>query len=228
VNAQISGFKEWRDGSGFPILVIHQSHPDNDPAEQDKNLEAVQFIEKALSDCVGEAYGKKLCTTQKGSGQNGLFVIDLSAILTMFKAIKENSSKRSAAKGWIRNWVKDRIKPEWLIAVKKPSKRYKEYTCRCGMVFKSKSSSRKSKSKWLRHQKRCAYLKDLEKTLFARGKRLMEKENEERKESSHKRKTRKTKGSQDRRSVHRNKTVDSRTKDRRSKRHHHKTREGKE
>jgi hypothetical protein len=218
VQAHIDGMQEWKDGTGFPVLIIHANHPDN--PEKDQELEALELIEKAVSDIVGKAYGGKIASTQNGSGQKGLFVVDLSAILTMLKAVKENETKTSAATAWVTNWLKKKIRPEWLPAIKKEKEKIREYHCRCGMIFKNKSK-KKAKRRWIAHQKRCQVLKELKLGMFQRGNALLERlgkdDGRKKKVHVHKSKTGKAERHRSEKSAG-HKTVVRRTKTRRTKR----------
>lgn len=204
--AKVSESKVWKDGSIFPILVIHA----ND-ADSKQDLEALEKIEEALSDVVGKTYGGKLVSTQKGSGQHGLFVVDLSGILTMLKAVKESSEKSSLARTWISNWLKKKVRPEWMTAHKKDYSLGEKYTCRCGMEY----SGKKAKKRYRTHKKKCSILRGLD-PLFKRCKEFEERERNARKKekSAHKSTSRKTKGSGSTKAAE-DRRVDRRTKTRR-------------
>lgn len=215
VQAQIVTSKDFKDGSTFPILLISARSQDSK-----EERDALKQIEDAMFDIVGKTYGGKIVSTQKGSGVHGILTIDMSAVLTMLQAVQVSSEKTSTANAWIRNWLKKKIKPEWLPTATPEKDPLREFTCRCGLVIKSRSK-RKAKLKLLRHQKRCAVLKELQ-PFFARARQSLERVDNGTKEekSVNKKKAGKTKRHKSDR-VAKAEKVDSRTKTRRSSRNHH-------
>lgn len=186
MQASVQEAKNWKDGSTYPILTVFAHTP-----EQKDELVALEIIEESVSDIVGKAYGEKLVSTQKGSGQHGLFCVDLSGIITMLKAVKESEEKTAIANAWVANWLKKKVRPEWLPKV--VANHRKEYTCRCGMLFKGK----KAKKRFRSHQKKCVTLQILSKGLFKRCKQALERieqDGRESKKSTNKKKSRETKG----------------------------------
>jgi hypothetical protein len=218
VQAQIVGLQEWKDGTGYPILVIQANHPDNQ--NQKEELEALQLIEKSVSEIVGHAYGGKIASTQESSGQKGLFTVDLSAILTMLKATQQHKGKTTAANAWAKNWLKDKVRPEWLESVSRKKDALFSYTCRCKLKFKHKSK-KKAESRWLKHQKKCTVLKELAPFFTRCGNTLERLRNGGKKEKSvDKTKARKAKGLRPAKTAERRKGVVSGTKAGRTKRNH--------
>jgi len=190
MQATVTEAKNWKDGTSYPILLVFATGE-----EHKEELEALQMIEESVNAIIGKAYGGKIASTQKGSGQRGIFCVDMSAVLTMLKAVEQSAEKKKAAGAWIHNWLKDKIKPAWLPSKKAEEEFYKIYTCRCGREFpvKSERSKKKIKRKYLAHQKRCTVLKELEQSVFKRGKAYLEREEKEdgsqRKRSKHTPKT---------------------------------------
>jgi hypothetical protein len=189
MQAQIVEGKNWKDGSATSSLVIHANRED-----QKEELEALKLLEKAVSDIAGNEYASKIATTQKGSGTNGLFCVDLTAILTLLKSLhREKDNSKELARAWINNWLKRKVKPEWLGSTKKEDSADRNYICRCGITFRGRKSS-KLKSRYKKHQKNCAVLKELA-SMFARCDKFLgkDKRGKEKEEPIHQTKVRKTK-----------------------------------
>jgi hypothetical protein len=210
MQAHISKWQEWKDGSSFPVLRLSI---DANREDQKEELEALKLIERAVSDIVGRAYGNKLVSTQEGSGQRGIFVVDLTGVLTLLKALQEKKDSKDLARAWIINWLKKKIKPEWLPAVKKETAEV--FTCRCRLSFKGTSG----KKKFIKHQKRCQVLKELS-GFFERCEKVLRRINHDKEGKKHSgaRKVGKTRGHKSREVTFKSKDVDSRAKTRRASR----------
>ena len=191
---------------------------DGHKQEQD----AFEQIAKTVEDIVDER-NWRIVRGKADSGQRGYFTIDLTALLTMLKSVKDDKSKRATANAWVSNWLRERVKPEWLTTTKNNVITF-EYPCRCGMIFKSTKSEKKAKSRWKKHQKRCQYLKELDKGVFSRSKTLLkrlEDDGGKKEKSHHKGKVGKTKRHRSGKSA-KNKDTRSRSKTRRPSRDHNK------
>jgi len=208
--------KNWKDGSATSSLIIHANRED-----QKEELEALKLLEKAVADIAGGEYASKIATTQKGSGQHGLFCVDLSAILTLLKTLHlEKDNSKDLSRAWINNWLKRKVKPEWLPSKEKQDPTDRNYTCRCGMEFKGRKSS-KLKRQYKKHQKNCAVLKELA-PMFARCDKFLgkDKRGKEKEEPAYSRQTRKAKRSGHNQLAKRSRSVDSRSKVGRTPRKH--------
>ena len=212
--AQLVKDKSWKDGTSTATvsLVMSCCHPDDKSEQRQFQHETMNLLAKTLAGLVGNEYAHKLVYRDELCH---ITSIDLSGVLTLLKEFKEKEGSKNLSQAWVTNWLKRRVRPEWLHSSKKEL--VTAFTCRCGTAFKGKNL-KKLESKFRRHQRRCIVLKELD-PLFKRCKTVLgEIDGKSKHKLDDKKSARKAKGSRPKETSKKDKAMVRGTKVRRTKR----------